>query len=473
MSRRPRRTTPIKFERRTWYEADSDLPSEDAECLTVAQQSSAYELDCQSEEERPVSTSVIAIWYPGVGWRYGDIQAWRDFPSAEYPPTWYGNPPVASGEPKPYFESALCRLPAELRTEIWKLYIEDNRGWYLNIDKPTWRTCSGRIRRSRGFITRGVENVLQVCKNLKIEFEGCLMNDSGYCYRYNSHENFQDAPWVLGRYGVRLISYLDLYAHNDLLRKPETEYPQLLRILSRDLPNLKWIRFSREYTTDAVRSQQHGHGVIPYQWTYRAVVLLGAWLCLRHKNLDMLTCYLSTDPDEEGDSTDGTLHNWIGVELMRKDVAVVLNAPMIRRTPWSRIASMPASEFAIDPDSESSETITGHKSFKKNSIRKDIRIAVLWIAKSDRFRSTASIGYVTKPSRVLATSAPSNHSAPQLTPAAPMVKMDRLPLEEVVVAGLGLDADVDEDMLGDVEITTGNDGRGRAQSVKLTRTASR
>jgi hypothetical protein len=41
-----------------------------------------------------------------------------------------------------------------------------------------------------------------------------------------------------------------------------------------------------------------------------------------------------------------------------------------------------------------------------------------------------------------------------------MIKMGRLPLEEVAVAGLSVDADVDEDedMLGDVETTTGNDG---------------
>ncbi|KAK5229502.1 hypothetical protein LTR99_001554 [Exophiala xenobiotica] len=325
MSRRPLRTTPIKFGRRSLYEEESDLPSEGSECLVVAQQPSAYELGCRSEEERPISTSVVAIWYPGVGWRYGDIQAWRDFPSAEHPPTWYSNSPVASGEPKPYFESALCRLPAELRTEIWKMYIEDNRGWDLNIDTPTWRTCSGRIRRSRDFITRGVENILQLS---------------------------------------------DLYAHNDLLRKPETEYPQLLRILSRDLPNLKWIRFSRKYTTDAIRIQQHGLGVNPHQWTYRAVVLLAAWLCLRHKNLDLLACYSSAYPDEEDDST---FHNFMCVELMSKAIvrsmrppeAWVLNAPMIRRTPWSRIASMPASEFAIDPDSESSETMAGHEGFEK------------------------------------------------------------------------------------------------------------
>ncbi|KAK7902863.1 hypothetical protein LTR67_002509 [Exophiala xenobiotica] len=258
----------------------------------------------------------------------------------------------------------------ELRTEIWKMYIEENRGWDLNIDTPTWRTCSGRIRRSRDFITRGVENVLQVCKDLKIEFEGCLMSVSMYYYKYSNHESFRDAPWVLGRYGLRLISYLDLYAHNDLLRKPETEYPQLLRILSRDLPNLKWIRFSRKYTTDAIRSQQHGHGVNPHQWTYRTVVLLGAWLCLRHKNLDLLACYSSAYPDEEDDST---FHNFMCVELMSKDIvrrmrppeAWVLNAPMIRRTPWSRIASMPASEFAIDPDCESSETMAGHEGFER------------------------------------------------------------------------------------------------------------
>jgi len=78
-----------------------------------------------------------------------------------------------------------------------------------------------------------------VCKDLKIEFEDCLMNNSMYCYKYSNHENFQDAPWVLGRYGLRLISYLDLYAHNDLLRAPEKEDAQLLRILSKGLPNLK------------------------------------------------------------------------------------------------------------------------------------------------------------------------------------------------------------------------------------------
>ncbi|KAK5342525.1 hypothetical protein LTR98_000150 [Exophiala xenobiotica] len=454
MSRRPLRTTPIKFGRRSLYEEESDLPSEGSECLLVAQQPSAYELGCRSEEERPISTSVVAIWYPGVGWRYGDIQAWRDFPSAEHPPTWYSNPPVASGGPTPYFESALCRLPAELRTEIWKLYIEDSRGWELDINKPTWRTCSGRIRRSRGFITHGVESVLQVCKDLKIEFEDCLMNGSVYCYRSSNHESFQDAPWVLGRYALRLISYLNLYAHNDLLRKPETEYPQLLRILSKELPNLKWVRFSREYTTDAVRSQQHGHGVNPHQWTFRAVVLLGAWLCLRHKNLDLLTFYLSADPDEEDDST---FHNWMCVELMSKDVvkkmkapeAWVLNAPMIRRTPWSRIASMSASEFAIDQDSESSETMAGHEGFVKLD-RKGYTSRRLM----DGEKRSIPIDRLIK----ICTKALEN--ARNLIPAAPMINMDRLPLEEVAVAGLGVDADVDEDedMLGDVEITTGNDG---------------
>ena len=122
---------------------------------------------------------------------------------------------------------------------------------------------------------------------------------------------------------MRLISYLDLYAHNDLLRKPEKEYPQLLRILSKDLSNLKWIRFSREYTTDAVHSQQHTNRVSPHQWTYRAVLLFGAWLCLRHKNLDLLTCQWSAEPDEEDTST---FHNWMRVEIMSKDVVRKMKA---------------------------------------------------------------------------------------------------------------------------------------------------
>ncbi|KAK5407901.1 hypothetical protein LTR06_007644 [Exophiala xenobiotica] len=354
MSRRPLRTTPTKFGRRSLYEKESDLPSEGSECLFVARRPSAHDFGWPSEEERPISTSVVAIWYPGVGWRYSDIQAWRDFPSAEHPPTWYSNPPVASGEPKPYFESALCRLPVELRTEIWKMYIEDNRGWDLNIDTPTWRTCSGRIRRSRDFITRGVENVLQVCKDLKIEFEGCLMSVSMYYYKYSNHESFRDAPWVLGRYGLRLISYLDLYAHNDLLRKPETEYPQLLRILSRDLPNLKWIRFSRKYTTDAIHSQQHGHGVNPHQWTYRAVVLL---------------------------------------ELGPAGVLLICVPGRGRRQHLS--------QFHV--------------------------------------RGAYEQGHCEK------------HEATR----------GKSPLEEAAVAGLGADADVDEDMLGDVEITIGSDGRSQ------------
>ncbi len=87
--------------------------------MADAQKSFAYEAGWgRAAEERSRSTSRIALWYPGVGWRYGDIQAWREFPSAEDPLTWYSNPAVASGEPKPYFKSALCRLAAELRTEI-------------------------------------------------------------------------------------------------------------------------------------------------------------------------------------------------------------------------------------------------------------------------------------------------------------------------------------------------------------------
>jgi len=78
----------------------------------------------------------------------------------------------------------------------------------------------------------------------------------------------------------------------------------------------------------------------------------------------------SANPDEEDGST---FHYWMRVELMSKVVvrkmkaskAWVLNAPMIRRTPWSRIASTLTSEFAIDQHSETSENMSGHEGFEK------------------------------------------------------------------------------------------------------------
>ncbi len=53
------------------------------------------------------------------------------------------------------------------------------------------------------------------------------------------------------------------------------------------------------------------------------MLLFGAWLCLRHKNLDLLTCQWSANPDEEDGST---FHYWMRVELMSKVVVRKMKA---------------------------------------------------------------------------------------------------------------------------------------------------
>ncbi len=265
-----------------------------------------------------ISVPEIAIFYLGIGWRYGDLQAYLDFPAATYPEQWYANPPSLSGPATSFTDSAFAQLPPEIRQEIYDYVLHDD--WEREMDITVLRSCSGRIRRRRPFLTRRLEGPLLSCKDLHVDLVEYLMDSTRYKFECGTRQWLKDTPYVWGYESLKLVRYLDMSSHYYLLTRPETHFANLLRVLTTGFPNLKWLRFASEWDTGAL--------CIPYEETkdknrpsrhqqeMRTLLLLGAWLTLRHKNMDLLTCGpVTTGLNERDEPT-----TRVCIEVMNKDL---------------------------------------------------------------------------------------------------------------------------------------------------------
>ncbi|KAJ9500349.1 hypothetical protein H2202_004144 [Exophiala xenobiotica] len=321
-----------------------------------------------------IVSSQIASFYLGVGWRYRDCIAYVDFPAGSYPEKGYVNPPSLPSPATSFNDSAFAQLPPEIRQEIYNYILHndwDDRGRERVI--TVLRSCSGRLHRYQSFLPRRLEGLLLSCKTLHADLLEYLMESTRFKFECGTRQWLKDTPYVWGYESLKLVRYLDMSSHYYLLTRPETHFANLLRVLTTGFPNLQWLRFSSEWETSSV--------CIPYEETkdkdrptrhqqeMRTLLLLGAWLALRHKNMDLLTCSPVTTSTNRWNEP--TTRVWIEVmdkDLVRSMASVedqVLDTPKIRRTAWSDLAMLSIQDLTIDRKSESSELMQAHAGFEK------------------------------------------------------------------------------------------------------------
>ncbi|KAK5458055.1 hypothetical protein LTS15_004134 [Exophiala xenobiotica] len=246
-----------------------------------------------------IVSSQIAMFYLGLGWRNRDCTA-----------------PATS-----FNDSAFAQIPPEIRQEIYRYILHnDLDDWGRERDITVLRSCSGRIHCYQSFLPRRLEGLLLSCKNLHADLLEYLMESTRFKFECGTRQWLKDAPYVLGYESLKLVRYLDMSSHYYLLSRPETHFANLLRVLTNGFPNLKWLRFSSEWETNSVcisyKETKDKGRPSRRQQEMRTLLLLGAWLTLRHKNMHLLTCSPVT-----------TSTNWrdepttrICIEVMDKDL---------------------------------------------------------------------------------------------------------------------------------------------------------
>jgi hypothetical protein len=120
------------------------------------------------------------------------------------------------------------------------------------------------------------------------------MESTRFKFECGTRQWLKDAPYVWGYESLKLVRHLDMSSHYYLLIWLETHFANLLRVLTNGFPNLKWLRFSSEWETSSVcisyKETKDMDRPSRHQQEMRTLLLLGAWLTLRHKNMDLLTC---------------------------------------------------------------------------------------------------------------------------------------------------------------------------------------
>jgi hypothetical protein len=366
----------------------------------------AGEPDNDAEDER-------SFLLPVPGRNHPDRELWvhaqaiRDFPNALDPEEWYRYPPIEAGAPKRFNQTRLGKLPQEVRHILYDMITDYETK--INLFIPHEISTRTRRQRYRGlwdlhYFLRGLERIMGVCQGLRTELQDHLMTSTTHVC---------ECPLKLGLicqvYGgdsMKLIRNLKMSIEDHYKLRPRTHFSNLLEILSKDLPNLVRFQFRSCYNYDDPRFTEHETSISDYPTTtrdqqeIRALLQFGAFLVLRHKNLDLLIwpADSSMTGGELWDGRPGMYIDIISKSFTRpfmkapQEIAVdghdlapvevsslsslkiqstnnnqdrILNATKIRHTPWKDIAAMGIDAFTIDRTCNSSEVPEGHRCFKR------------------------------------------------------------------------------------------------------------
>lgn len=340
-------------------------------------------------------------------------QAIRDFPNALDPEEWYCYPPIEAGAPKLFDQTRLGKLPREVRHMLYDM-ITDYRT-EIKISIP----LEGRIKRRRyiglwnsHYFLCGLERIMGVCQGLRTELQDHLMTSTTHVC-----EDPRDLRQICHAYGndsMKLIRHLKMNISDHYRLRPRNNFSTLLEILCKDLPGLVRFQFRSRYGDKEFRLPEHETSIPDYPTTtrdhqeIRALLQFGAFLVLRHKNLDLLIW--PADSSMTAEEHGGEWPEWgqiappgmyidiisesftrpfmqtpreisaDGHELGPVEVSSsfslglhstdnkqdrIMNATKIRHTPWKDIAAMGIDAFTIDRTSTSSEVPEGHRCFKR------------------------------------------------------------------------------------------------------------
>lgn len=130
---------------------------------------------------------------------------------------------------------------------------------------------------------------------------------------YARSENFVYLPEVVGPENVKFIKSLDLQMSFNQKISHEHEWPSLLNMLVNDLPNLTDLKLSSSWETGRPAYPYHESGD-PYEslsreeQERRTILRLGAFLTLRHPNLNRMIWPADSGPSFEADETRSTVY---------------------------------------------------------------------------------------------------------------------------------------------------------------------
>ncbi|KAK6381538.1 hypothetical protein LTS17_004596 [Exophiala oligosperma] len=306
-----------------------------------------------------------------------------EFPKAIAPREWYQYPPIEAGAPKDWPKTRLGGLPSFLLKQIL-VYLCETRSNQCDVTAPT------RLRRreTSGLFSefvRHTRGVLGTCTQLRKETLGFLAATTVHTSRQVLE--LPSLPTQIGRHNMTWIQFLKVDTHFFLKTRAERYFPIVLGFLCSQLPNLMRFQLISDYETNAPRfsfSEAHDlQATTRHQQEIRAVLRFGAFLILRHRNLDLLVWPSDSGPTYESsqqqtrvyiDAIANTMRtgrrpcrreNHPGVDGLETVGDQILNATKLRRYLWSELATIPLHEFVSSSDSDSSEIYEQHRCFAK------------------------------------------------------------------------------------------------------------
>jgi len=210
------------------------------------------------------------------------------------PLEWYQYPPIEAGAPKPFDQTRLGRLPLFIRQQIIECLCYGS-----DIMDVTIRREYDRRAPSLNLV-RQFGSVLATCRQLRKEALAYLASSTITSCQVLT---LPSLPQDIGPHNVQWIQYLQVKTHFFLKTRHEHHFPHTLSFLCEQLPNLMRFELFSYYKTDAVPLPRHEAHDLPtttrHQQEARALLRFGAFLVLRHPNLDLLIWPCDSGPTYE------------------------------------------------------------------------------------------------------------------------------------------------------------------------------
>ncbi|KIW11848.1 hypothetical protein PV08_09121 [Exophiala spinifera] len=306
-----------------------------------------------------------------------------EFPKAIAPWEWYQYPPIEAGAPRPWSETRLGNLPSFLLKEIL-VYLCEARSDQCDVTAPN-KPRRGETKTPFSYFVRHTTGVLGTCSQLRKETLTFLAATTIHTSR--EVLELPSLPAEIGRHNVTWIQFLKVDTHFFLKTRAERHFPAILGSLCNDLPNLMRFQLISDYATNArplAHSETHDFAATTrYEQEVRALLRFGAFLILRHKNLDLLVWPCDSGPTYESGQHRTRVYIDVIANTMRTGRQAcprrthpdgdelemvedrILSATKLRRYLWAELPTVPFNEFIISSDGFSSEIDEGHRCFAK------------------------------------------------------------------------------------------------------------
>ena len=244
--------------------------------------------------------------WPSQPWR--DEEAARDFPNAMDPHSWYRNPPMDEGTPRPFSQTRLGSLPREVLQVIWIMLAGSDYGHYCEITNE-----DGQYERPRsgpeylrlhdcGYLLIGMSRELGVCQEMRGALMDGIMRSTMYrCWDYHRlPETISD---------LRFSGHLHLIQNMTLdLSKLSNwgsakRFPEILGLICGEMPGLEHFIIhtkhddSKPAYVEAESGDPESSLVTRSQQETRLLLQLAAFFVLRHPNLDVMTTEHPVEPE--------------------------------------------------------------------------------------------------------------------------------------------------------------------------------